>query len=160
MENRSSRPGDCKRYLAGAIHLTINADWSWWTWFLVDRIAIYGNCVVEYDLTSRSITYLRPTSNDWALNPYGKRTPEYQRWMWDRISGTFDAIWIDPNKSFGCSIEDSNKLELGEKPDSFLELTGQDPQEYFAGIKICLASYEPHALQERLRQARQDHNPK
>jgi hypothetical protein len=136
--------------------LTIHADWSWWTYFLVGGDVITRGQIVDYDMASRSITYLKRNANDPKLNPNKIGTPEFEAWNWDRNAGTFDAVWIDPKQSIVLSVDDFSQLERGLKPDSFVELTGQDPKDQFSDEFNTLSSHLPPELQEWLRKRKPD----
>lgn len=111
---------------------------------------------MDYDIDSRRITYLKRNAHDPKANPHKIGTPEYEQWTWDQKSGTFDAVWIDPSRSVVLSVDDSDRLKQGLKPESFRELLGQDPKVYFADDLNTLSAYLAPSLKEWLRGDKRD----
>lgn len=131
--------------------MTVNADWTWWTYFLVDGAVVTRRQIVDYDLASRSITYLKRNANDPKLNPHKIGTPEFDSWLWDLKTGRFAALWVDPGQSLTLSVDDHHRLEQGLKPEAFIDLDGQDPRDYFTDEFHSMSSYLTPELQELLR---------
>jgi len=126
--------------------MTIHADWRSWTYFFVNGELIAGGRIVDYNLQKQRLRYLRSTGKKASENPYEFGTPEHERWLWERAEGTYDHAWVDPSKSIALSPNDVEALENGRKPDSFVELIDQDPQDFFHGqertVSTCVPSHE------------------
>ena len=112
----------------------ISADWSWWTYFLIDGSCVSHGRIQSYDVASRSLTYLRWNGNDPKKNPYSLGTPEFAAWCWDTVEGTYDEIWVDPTKSVTLSRANYDMIKNGERPPTFVRLDeSTDPKTYFDG---------------------------
>ena len=123
----------------------IVADWGWWTYFLIDGQCATRDRIVQYDLATKSLTYLRPTKNHLEPNPYPIGTKEYRSWLWDTVTGTFDEIWVDPARAIVLSCEDYDLVQAAKRPPSFVLLRDIDPKDYFAGRRETISTYLPSA---------------
>jgi hypothetical protein len=121
--------------------MTMSPNWSWWTYFVVDGTTVTRKQIVSYDLRNQSITYLRRNANDPKQNPHPIGSPEYDAWFWDKTTSRFDAIWVDPEQSMTLDVDAFNQLANGQRPESFKELIGQDPQAYFSDEYNTLSAY-------------------
>jgi hypothetical protein len=121
----------------------VSANWCWWTYFLIDGQCASRGRIVQYDLATKSLTYLRLSKNDWGQNPYPLGTQEYQSWNWDTVTETFDEIWVDPARRTSLPREDFDLVEAGKRPPSFILLRDTDPKDYFAGHRETISTYLP-----------------
>ena len=123
--------------------VTVIADWSWFTYFLVGGEVITRGRIVDYDRQGRRLRFLVPTGRSDADNPHPLGSDEYQAWLYRVADAGYEQVWVDPERKIVLSPADFARVERGEKPDGFVVLDDRDPREYFAGEQIALATYLP-----------------
>jgi hypothetical protein len=111
--------------------MTITADWSWWTYFLVGEEVITCGRIVDYDVARRWLRYLKDSGRSRTANPHPPGSDEYAAWLYDTVEATYDELWVDPERQLILPSPDFDAISRGERPESFLVLTDADPESYF-----------------------------
>ncbi|WP_444916456.1 hypothetical protein [Microbulbifer sp. JMSA003] len=111
--------------------MSINADWAYWTYILVDGNVATRGCILELNLEKKWIKYSKETGNSPQDNPFKKGDPRRSEWYLETCEGTYKEIWVDPKKSLILSREEFRAIESGIKPESFIFLNDTDPRAYF-----------------------------
>jgi hypothetical protein len=127
--------------------MTVWADWSWWTYFIVNGEVVSHGLIVEYDLAQRRVTYLRHSERSrTGTNPHPLGTAEHSAWLYDTVESQYEHLWVDPERNSVLRRDDYDLLMSGRKPPSFVELVDVDPEAYFAGAASVVATYLPDEL--------------
>ncbi len=116
--------------------MSIKMDWRWWTYFKLESELVSAANVEEYDIKTKRIKFRR----EWNIE--AGEIP-------DSIETTFLEIWGNPKRTITLSARDTDLLQSGLKPDSFIKLVDQDPEEFFGKPKL-LSNYFPPALKRQV----------
>ncbi|HVV82878.1 MAG TPA: hypothetical protein VHE35_07345 [Kofleriaceae bacterium] len=117
--------------------MSIVADWTWWTYFILeDRVATRDD-IVAWDVGRRWLRYRVRRENPVGDQP-AYDDPSYDRWRYELHEATYQFLWVDPHKRLVLPHETHEMMIRGERPPEFLELV-QDPEHYFAGARMALS---------------------
>ncbi|EEF57514.1 hypothetical protein [Pedosphaera parvula] len=110
----------------------VTTDWQWWTYIKVGDYVARRGCILEFDYAARWIRYQK------VIN--FPKDGIVDRGVFE---GTFDGIWVDPERSFARPQEVIEALDRGVVPSTFAKLEDRDPRDYFRNERTVLASYFP-----------------
>ena len=126
--------------------MTTWTDWRSWTYFVIGKDLASGGRILDLDFANRRLTYMRDTGNDYAECPHRYGTEEYDRYLYEKVEGQFDHVWVNPKKSVVLEHDEYEAVHALRKPASFIELTDVDPRDYFGTEVIVTSTYAPHLL--------------
>lgn len=129
--------------------MTAIADWTWWTYFLVDGTLASRGRILDHDVDRRWVRYIvedprrkleRPPNKD----AHSKEYVASFKSLWLEREGTYQRVWVDSQKRIALYQATLDTMLEGVTPEGFVELAdGVDPRDYFGEQQIVLSTYLP-----------------